>query len=81
MSATSKTIPNVTEGRRTTGEAERKMATEMSAQTDSLDTSGPAALSRAAFGETELSRLASKASAGDNFRISDNQKQIHEEDN
>ena len=27
MSATSKTIPNVTEGRRTTGEAERKMAT------------------------------------------------------
>ena len=27
MSATSKTIPNVTEGRKTTGEAERKMAT------------------------------------------------------
>ena len=27
MSATSKTIPNITEGRKTTGEAERKMAT------------------------------------------------------
>ena len=36
------------------------MATEVPAQTDSLDTSGPAALSRAAFGETELSRLAGK---------------------
>ena len=41
------------------------MATEMPAQTDSLGTSRPAAISRAAFGETELSRLASKASAGD----------------
>ena len=61
MSATSKTIPNVTEGRRTTGEAERKMATEMPAQTDSLDTSGPAAIGRAAFGETEFSRQARPA--------------------
>ena len=37
------------------------MATEMPAQTDSLDTSGPAAIGRAAFGETEFSRQARPA--------------------